>query len=186
MRACASARNALLAAGLLLLAGCGAAPADAGFEILSADARWRGTALEVTVRQRLRLSDEAREALRHGVALTLRMEVALHPEGQAVRRGTATRGYEVRYLPLSEHYQLRTLENGDSETFPRLRHVLARLGEVRLALDTDAPRDTDFELRVRTHLDASRLPAPMRLPALLSAAWRLDSEWTRWPLTASA
>ncbi|MDX1379862.1 MAG: DUF4390 domain-containing protein [Xanthomonadales bacterium] len=176
----------MLAAAALLLAGCGAPPGDAGFEVLSADARWRGDALEVTVRQRLRLSEEAREALRHGVALTLRMDIALHPEGEAARRGAASRSYEIRYLPLSEHYQLRPLEGGESETFPRLRHVLARLGELRVNLETDAPRDAALELRVRTQLDASRLPAPMRLPALLSAAWRLDSEWTRWPLTANA
>lgn len=185
MRACASARSALLAAALLL-AGCGTPPGDAGFEVLSADARWRDNAMEVTVRQRLRLSEEAREALRNGVALTLRTEVTLHPAGEAVQRAATSRSYEIRYLPLSEHYQLRRIDSEDSETFPRLRHVLARLGELRVDLETDASRDADLELRVRTQLDASRLPAPMRLPALLSAAWRLDSEWTRWPLTASA
>jgi len=88
-----------------------------------------------------------------------------------------TRRFEIRYLPLSDHYQLIADGERPLGTFPRLRHALAALNEIVLPLPGDWNATGDWKARARCRLLERALPRPMRLPAWLSAGWRHDSGW---------
>ena len=181
-RACASWREAGIAtlAGLLILLAGGCAQGADGFGISLHDlnvSRSRD-GVEVHARQEIELSSEAGRALRHGVPLRLRLDVALRAQGQWSALKGASLYYEIRYLPLSGHYQLTGPgPEGPARNYPRLRHVLAELSDIELRLPTDEAAPRSLEVRMRSRLDRSRLPGPMQLPALLSSQWAHDSGW---------
>ena len=136
----------------------------------------------MSLEQRLELSREARNALDHGVALTVVVELILRDAGSQTRVGSGLWSYEIRYLPLSQHYQVTALDSQSVMTFPRLRHALAELAQLELQLDTGALPAGDYELLARSSLDKNRMPPPMRLPAMFSGRWIHESAWTAWPM----
>jgi hypothetical protein len=168
--------------GAALLTAC--APAEEGgrFEVLQADAKWINGRLQGSCQLDVRLSPEAREALRHGVPLTVRLDLILRNTGDQTRVGEAAQRYEIRYLPLSEHYQVDGPGNGRAATFPRLRHAIAELSELDFVIETGALPAGDYELLARSGLDHEGMPPPMRLPALFDPGWRHASNWTSWPI----
>lgn len=167
---------------LLALAGCQSAADDNRFVIKRVDTQWTNGQAYVSSEQELALSNEAHEALIHGVPLTLELELLLRNTSSQVRVGSDTKQYEIRYLPMSEHYQLVQVGSVGIKTFPRLRHVLAELSRIRLSFETGLLPAGDYELMARISLDQSTMPPPMRLPVLLSSNWHHDSSWSSWPL----
>lgn len=174
--------RALLASAVLLLGACSAEQQSQRFEIRNLQADWASGRMDVRLQQRLELGPEAREALLHGVPLTLGVEVVLRDARTQTRLKKQRKLYEIRYLPLSEHYQLTQDETGEAQTFPRLRHALAELGELRLSVETGVLPEGEYELLARSFLDKRRVPPPMRLPVLFSPRWNHESAWTTWPL----
>jgi hypothetical protein len=166
----------------LALTACSEPAADGRFELSRVEARWTNGWLNVTCEQHLSLSNEARNALIHGVPLTVQLELLLRNSGSQARVGNETYNYEIRYLPLSDHYQLSLSGTDTIKTFPRLRHVLAELSNLNVSFETGIIPAGDYELLARTQLDQQRMPPPMRLPVLLSSKWRHDSSWSSWPL----
>ena len=165
----------------LLLTACDPAPDGGRFEIERLQASWTTGRLDVRFSQRLQLSPEAREALQHSVPLTLGVEIVLRDARTQNRVRKDESSYEIRYLPLSEHYQLSYLNGpreGELHTFPRLRHALAELGELRLGIETGALPAGEYELLARSYLDKHKMPPPMRLPVLFSPRWNHESAWT--------
>jgi len=182
-------RTRLVAAGrcapvlvVFALTGCSAGPADFGFRIERVEATTSAAALNVVIHQQLVLSNEAKDALNHGVPLAIRTELELHAAGSRENILQARREFEIRYLPLSNRYQLTTLQPSSAQTYPRLRHVLAELGTVSFSLLPGPLPQGKYQLRARSLLDKQNMPPPMRLPAWFSAEWKLDSGWQSWPL----
>jgi hypothetical protein len=173
-------------AGLLLawlvLAGCSDPAADDRFEMVRVEARWSKGQMDVTTEQELTLSDEAKDALVHGVPITLELDLLLRNAGDLTPVGKEKRSFEIRYLPLSGYYQVAFAASGTVKTFPRLRHVLAELSRLDVSIKTGAVPAGDYDLLARIRLDQHNMPPPMRLPVLLSSRWRHDSSWTHWPL----
>jgi hypothetical protein len=164
----------------MVLTACSDPAATGRFELERVTASWSNGRLDATCGQRLVLSREARNALIHGVPLTVELELLLRDAQNKTRVGLENNSYEIRYLPLSDHYQL-TGPDG-IRTFPRLRHVLAELSELDISFYTGVLPGGEYELLARIHLDQNKMPPPMRLPVLLSAKWRHDSSWSSWPL----
>ncbi len=187
MRGCSGPdllRGALLAL-LTALGACSGSGADGRFEVeglslLRADHR-----LEVTWEQRLSLSPQARDALRHGVPLTIESEVVLRDAASRTRLASATQRHEISFLPLSEHYRVSGPGPGGVATYPRLRHVLGRLSRGTLVMETGPLATGEYEVRVRSRLDTGEMPPPMRLPALFDPAWRHASAWSSRTLTVA-
>jgi hypothetical protein len=168
---------------LLALGGCFQQEAASRFEISHLEAHWTNGRVEISCDQQLELSAEARAALQHGVPLTIEVELILRDVASRTRVGGVTRSYEVRYLPLSEHYQISGIGARNVATFPRLRHALAELSHLDLSLDVGTLPTGNYEVLVRSRLDHGQMPPPMRLPALFDPAWKHASNWTSWPMT---
>lgn len=177
----------LLSVTMLLLAACSKQETiDYGFLIEKVTVRNAYQALTVRVQQDLQLSAQAREALEHGVVLTVVLELELQNENRLMVVRKDTRNYQLRYLPLSERYQLSQGENEEMEVYPRLRHVLAALGNLEFKLVTGPLLPGRYELRTRMRLDKTLLPTPMQLPSWFSSGWQHDSEWSVWPFEVNA
>lgn len=185
----------LLSLAVLFLTGCGSGVwPGAGpnqFEVRDATVQQASRGLELKLHQGLKLSVTARGALRNGVPLVLRVGYELRGETMLL---TGQRVFELRYLPMSERFQLTGpvdgagFSAGDStvRTYPRLRHALREMS--RMTLDIESPKlpAGAYELRTRVWLDRSSLPSPMQLPSLVDREWRHDSEWSRWPFKINA
>lgn len=164
----------------LLLTGCADHSGEFGFELQGVQTRLTPQGLRVSLNQKVKLSPDAREALENGVPLYIEIQAELEGAGS---QSSSSQQFEVRYMPLSDHYQLNSDQPEYSRTFPRLRHALAELSEIELTLSlVDVPAG-DYRLRARSRLEKQKLPAPMRLPAWFSPNWKHDSGWQSWPVT---
>jgi hypothetical protein len=183
MRFCVS----LLSLSFLVLAGCGQRQElDYTFAIKNVTVRPAYQSLDVRLQQELGLSSQAREALEHGVTLTITLEMELRNDNNMIVARRDARRFQLRYLPLSERYQFSEEETGELKAFSRLRHMLAALDDFTVRLSTGPLPSGSYELRTRISLDERRLPTPMQLPAWFSSQWRHDSEWSVWPFKVSA
>jgi hypothetical protein len=166
----------------LVLVACGTATGTGQFEIHGVEAHWSNGRVRGSCELGLKFSPEAREALGHGVALTVELELILRSTADQTRVGNETLRYEIRYLPLSEHYQVTGLAAGHPATFRRLRHALAELSRLDFSIETGALPAGEYELLARSRLDHQRMPPPMRLPALFDPGWKHASGWSSWDL----
>lgn len=132
-------------------------------------------ALELT--QELRFSPTMRDALQHGIPLRLTYKV----QGCAA---DTLQVVELRYAPLTRHYELRRGNEPQGRSFARRSAALAALDRVRLRL----PREPQAQCQgqVQLALDLTSLPTPLRLPAFFDRAqWRLVSPAAPWPTPSS-
>lgn len=161
----------------VVLASCSAPREGGEFSISSVDAHWSNGRMDVRFVQNLSLSPEARDALVHGVPLTVGVELVLRDARTQTRVKKDHTHYEIRYLPMSEHYQLSGPGENDIQTFPRLRHALSELGSLEVTFETGALPRGEYEVLARSFLDKQKMPPPMRLPALFSSRWTHESTW---------
>lgn len=176
----------LLSLSVLFFAGCGKPDAvDHGFVIDDVSINEAYQSLNVRLRQQLQLGPKPSEALEHGVVLFIKLELELHNDNNLMLVRRDTRQFQLRYLPLSERYQLSEDNDEDMQVYPRLRHVLAAIGNVNVNMVTGPLLPGKYKLRTRVSLDESRLPTPMQLPAWFSSDWHHDSEWSVWPFEVS-
>ncbi len=169
-----------------LLCACAQPSGDYGFRVQEVLLSPGYQKIVVRYRQDLKLSQDAVEALEHGVALTVQLQMELRDANTLTLLADDSRRFVIRYRPLSQHYELSGPGEGEPHTFPRLRHVLKELANVDLDLRTGPLAPGSYEIRARTRLDNTRLPAPMRLPARFSKQWQHDSEWSTWPFEIGA
>jgi hypothetical protein len=170
----------------LTMSGCGETALDYGFVIREVSVVSGYQSLNIRLQQDLDLSQQAREALQHGVTLTVSVDMELRNDNNMIVVKREARRFHVRYLPLSERYQMSEGESERLQTFTRLRHVLANIADLNIELSTGPLPQGNYELRTRSRVDESTLPGPMQLPALFSSQWRHDSEWSVWPFEISA
>ncbi len=160
---------------------------ESGLDLVAPAKTWSDGRLQVSTGIDFRPGDEPLEALDSGVALVISLQArASRVHGFIAReRYRRERQLEIRYLPLSRYYQLRDLESGDQESYPRLSMLFDELRRARtleLGLESGEAEAARWQVQVRARLDISSLPSPMRLPAWLSGQWRLGSRWHTWRL----
>jgi hypothetical protein len=179
------------ATGLALLLCVGAAlgkPASAaGFQVRSAETRLVDGVHLLDARIDFDFSDEATEAMRSGVALTVSVEMQvlrLSPVWDRRVAGVTAR-YRIQAHALSRQYLVRNLSTGETTTYRSFDEMVDRIGridEFPLLDDHVLVEDADYRARIRASLDLESLPTPLRLLAYFKPSWRLSSEWTSWPL----
>lgn len=181
----------LAIAALLLGAGTysRAQESDPGrFEIRSAEVVLDAGVYFLDAWMELRLPPEAREALRSGVPLTIRLDVELTYDrrwwADASVAGLRQR-YQVDYHALTERYVVTNLNSRDRTSFPTLFAALNDLGRIeRLPLIDAAllePRRR-YDVRLRVVLDTERYPGPLRLLAFWRKDFSIASDWYEWRL----
>jgi len=175
----------LLLASLCIL-GCAREAVDYGFTIKKVAVSRGYQVLHVQLAQRLELSQQAREAVRHGVTLFIVLELELRNDDNLIAVRKEYTRFDIRYLPLIERFQLSKDGSETRRTFSRLRHLLASIDDLSVRMSTGPLPAGAYQLRTRIRLDETMLPAPMQLPAWFSAQWQHDSEWTVWPFTVNA
>lgn len=183
MPGCARSEIAQAAFLSLLLAACSGQEEKPRFEIDVLDASWTSGHIDIRCEQRLQLSEEARDALEHGVPLTIEIEVILRDMATRTRVDEVTGRYELRYLPLSEHYRVSALGTTEIANFPRLRHALAKLSLLELSMEVGTLPGGEYEVLARSRLRHGDMPPPMRLPALFDPDWQHASAWISSPLS---
>lgn len=161
---------------LCALAGClGQTPERA--RILEARVSGEGASAQLEVTQQLRFSPEMREALEHGIPLRLvyRIDGCGAESYQAI---------DLRYSPLSRHFEMHRPGESQARTFARSAALLASLDRVRLPLASVLPA---CEGRVVVGLDLTSLPTPLRFPAFLQPSdWRMVSPPASWSTSPPA
>lgn len=181
----------LLAVALSLLALALPAEDTHGFRILSAESRVRNDMAVFDADVALRFSDEVLEALDNGVPITVAFEAEVKQRREYIWDKTiAERSwlFQLRYHSLTQRHEIIDLATGDLHSY-RARHAaLIALGQVHglPLIDTELLDPQAGHLaRLRVGIDIEALPAPLRLPAYLSAQWDLDSDWYEWPLAVT-
>ena len=158
------------------------------FEIREANTQLKDGVYFLDALIEYRLSSEARSALQSGLPLTIRVEVELlrnrhwwfDSEDAALHQR-----YQLEYHALSERFTIQNLNSGDQTSFSNLHAALDWLGHVNHFPLIDAALiepGHEYYLRMRTVLDAEKLPGPLRLIAFWRRDWSLGSDWYRWRL----
>ena len=158
------------------------------FEIREANTQLKDGVYFLDALIEYRLSSEARSALQSGLPLTIRVEVELlrnrhwwfDSEDAALHQR-----YQLEYHALSERFTIQNLNSGDQTSFSTLYAALDWLGHVNHFPLIDAALiepGHEYHLRMRSVLDAEKLPGPLRLLAFWRRDWSLGSDWYRWQL----
>jgi hypothetical protein len=153
----------------IALAGCARAP---GAFVVQAAALQGDTLI---VRSRWQPDTPVLDALDHGIGLPFVVSLRARGSGMPVAR--IQRHVQLRYFPLSRQYQLRDAEDGTVRNYAARGQAIAAMENLRL---TGFERAGAEQFQVRIRLDRDALPGALRLPALLHAAWRMDSGDYAW------
>jgi len=175
---------ACVAAGLLLLGGCGALAEQHPGTLTIRVARVTGTpdAPMLELGLDCRLSGPMQDALDHGIPLTLQIHIEAGRWRLLPADARSDQRIELRYFPLSRRYQLRDLDAAaDVRSFATPGYLLAGLNSLRLPLPaTFANLQRGTPVHVDAGLETAALPGALRLPALFEPAWQLSAVEYTW------
>ncbi len=135
------------------------------------------------------LSEEAVNALQHGIALHIHTILRLKEERDwlwdPIVRETVLR-FRLEHQPLSDHYIVTDLLTGIRHTYQTLYGAVgffSKLNNIPF-FEANLLKDSiSYTGHMRTHLDIESLPAPLRPIAYLSSHWRLSSPWYTWAIS---
>lgn len=193
MPACNAVRHWRRILILLLLCYGGLAHATAVFSVNNPRIQQIGNGYVLNAQIDYPLTPRVIEALHNGVPITFFQELKLVESLPLLGRfwqwetilWQTRLHYELRYHALSEQYVLKSLETDDQQNFPKLEGALQALGNIQnLSLPPEFTQQVDnLLLLIRSGLDLSALPTPMRPGAMISSKWQLTSPWVRavWP-----
>ena len=135
-----------------------------------------------------RFSRPALEALEKGVPLTVVMRIEIVHERSYLwsqKVASLEQRYQLSFHALSQQYMLRNLNSGSQYVFPSLDAAATVLGTVvdLPVIDSNLLEEGGaYSGRLMAELDVDQLPVPLRLLALVSKDWQLNSEWYTWRL----
>lgn len=154
------------------------APAAAQISLEAAECAAQPQGWQAEAQWQIRLPEAPLTALRSGIALSFEMQVEEAGQWWRRARRLATQVWELDYNHLSQSYHLRQA-NETPRQFGDVDSALKALGRIE-ALPLAAPQHPQ-DLRLRLYLAQAQLPFSLRLNALLSAQWTLDSGWQPCP-----
>ena len=135
------------------------------------------------------ISENALEALKHGIALQIHTILRLKKDRNwlwdSVLKETVLR-YRMEHHPLSGHYMVTDLLTGVRHTYPTLEGAvgfLTILNNIPFFESNLLKENESYTGNMRTQLDIESLPASLRPVAYLSSNWQLSSPWHSWEIT---
>lgn len=161
--------------------------ASAEFKVVNASTRLTDGVYRVYADIAFDFSEEALEAMRNGVALTVSIDMQVLKVNRVLDLQVATvkAQYRIQKHALSRQFVVTDLSTGESTTYPSFTEMTAQLGRIDglpLLDDHVLSPSAKYRVRLRATLERESLPTPLRLLAYFSRAWRLSSDWTTWPL----
>lgn len=137
----------------------------------------------------IELSEEAKRALRHGIALEIHTQFQLYAERGWLwdkKISATTLMHRLEHRPLTGDYRSVNLRTGQRLGYNNLAAALQGIGAIRkmplFEANLLARRDNCYA-RIRGYVDLGALPAPMRPRAYFSSDWELASQWHKWAIT---
>ena len=136
-----------------------------------------------------RFSPAAIDALEHGIALTLILELTVSREraywfDETVI--TERRNIELRYHPLAKSFQIADLDSGAVQSFASFSAVTDTLSRIRgwpIQNAESLDSHQTYLARLELTLDVESLPLPLRAEAYIDPNWRLSHPPLEWRLT---
>ncbi|MEM7540242.1 MAG: DUF4390 domain-containing protein [Pseudomonadota bacterium] len=128
-------------------------------------------------------SADALEALRSGIALTVRMEFEITRRRKFLWDPAVVeiqQRYSIKRHALSERFVLTDLKKQQAEIYQSLDEALKNLGQVRdvnLSSKDALAADRTYLLRFKAKLEINSLPALLRPIAYVSPSWRMSTGW---------
>ncbi|MGD8639539.1 MAG: DUF4390 domain-containing protein [Gammaproteobacteria bacterium] len=176
------ARRALAVVLLLLVS---ASVQAAGFVINHAEIVLSDKVYQLNARLSFNFSNDVMNAIENGVPIVVNVDIEiLSPRRYFWDEEVASleQRYQLQYHALSEQYLVRNLNSGAQYTFFSLTAALQQIGNIdhlpiidqQLLVDK---AEEKYYARLRVALGVDNLPVPLRLNALVSPSWWLDSEW---------
>ncbi len=162
--------------------------AVSGFVVARIEPRLDGDIFMLEGQVDYTFSERSLEALDNGVPLTLEVHVQILREHAWIWEDhllDRRQLYLIRYLPLTELYQVVALPDGEKRSFVTRAAAISALGElsqIPLLPQSRLQPDERYMLNVKVSLDIEALPLPLRPVAYLHPSWNLSSGWTQWPL----
>ena len=134
------------------------------------------------------LNETMLEALHSGVPLTFETRLDLARDGAFFWQKDLVK-LRIRkvlsYHPLASQYEVHALTEDSRQQFVTLAAALRALGDIRshkiIAVEKLDP-DAYYQVTIRTHLDITELPLPLRPLAYLAPSWHLESRVYEWLL----
>lgn len=169
-----------------LLSGCQAEPERHGhLRLIDPQPQWRDEVLGIRAGIDFEPGPRVVEALTHGVTVQIRVMTRVGPPWRrlAITDDPRSHRFEIRYLPLIQHYELVDLRSGERSSYLRLSMVRDALAEPRWIasrLQVSQPEGFGWRLQARVEIDRTRLPSPMRLPVWFDRNWGLGEPWRSW------
>ena len=157
-----------------------------GFDLLYGHGRLNDDAYSIDARIQYRFSEESQEALDHGVALQIDINLVaqIHrkwPWNKTI--ASSTLSYRLEHLPLSNNSLVTNLHDYQRRYFQDLQKALHYLGVIKnfpLLKSGILMPENKYVARIRARLNIQALPAPLRPLAYVSSKWRLISPWYEW------
>lgn len=144
--------------------------------------------LLATIQLDYQLSSYLREGLLNGMTLESDISFALewhHVWWWNTRKLWLNAKRELSYRPLSRQYQVVDPASGDNWSFPTLIAALEQLGSLKDYSLPELPanaRHADASLFVGAKLTPKTLYLPLKVQALFSNRYSLESEGVMWPI----
>ncbi len=157
------------------------------FVIETAQATFSQSALSVTARFDLQISDAVSEALHNGVSIQLLTTLDLFAQRPYIwdpRIAQWAFTQQIRYHALTGRYVLTSPQQKGSRSYSSLSDLLNNIES--FSFQSDISSDTlpeskhGYKLQLRIVLDKTVLPAPLRVMTYISPAWRLSSDIHEW------
>lgn len=132
------------------------------------------------------LSEEATQALLHGVSLQMDIEFQVKMKrpwlwNKMIKESVLS--YRLEHHPLSGNFLVTNLATGERDQFPNLAGALENLGKISnypLVTQDRLQPDKNYLVEIRARLNKQALPAPLRPLAYLSSRWHVASPGYEW------
>jgi uncharacterized protein DUF4390 len=136
----------------------------------------------------LALTDEAENALRHGISFEIHTQFQLRLKRNYFWDKTINEKkiiYKLEHKPLTENFQTIDLKTGLRNSHDNLNAAINHIKsitKVELFDLASLQKNKNYIARIRTYLDISSLPSPMRPQAYFSSSWEIESKWHEWEI----
>lgn len=181
-----SATLRILAVVSLLLFGVHVYPQETRLEVRSAYVEPTEGVYQLSATLQFELPEGAREAVRQGAPLTLRVDIVVKRERSYWLNETVAalgQEYELSYHALSERYLVRNLNSGEQASYATLDSALDAIRVISGLPILDKALivpDRRHDISVRASLDVRTIPDALRLILFWADDWRQRSDWYTW------